>query len=212
MGRSHWLDEESPTNRVVVLSEDAVYSAHPSKKQMPAISAALEEGQHVASVVKDDVTAVPIGAISMVEYDRTGDDIEIEYALGREKKTESIWFSSAEQRDDFAAQLAERLTDFTSETKVYGPVRAAVGPIGFGAVVAFFTWVLHGAAVALAGGADVDVSGRRAGLKRLVMGIVELIGPTGVLVVGGLLLALTVAVLVMRIKEPPIMVKMKRAR
>lgn len=212
MSRSYWIDAEGIVDRVVVLTEDAVHTANPKKERLEEIRAALEAGQPIADAIKDDISSMPLHAITRVVYDRTDDDIEISHRAGKETKSETVFFTSRDLRDDFALQLAERLTDFTSETKVYGPVRAAVGPIGFGAMAGFFTWVLHGLATALAGGADVETSGHRAGVKALVVGAIDLIGPIGVLIAGGLVLSLTAAVLVMRIKEPPIVVTLKPAK
>jgi len=211
MSRSYWIDAEGIVDRVVVLTEDAVHTANPKKERLEAIRTALEAGQPIANAIKDEVGSIPLHAITRVVYDRTGDDIEISHRAGKQTKGETVFFASSDLRDDFAQQLAERLTDFTSETKVYGPVRAAVGPIAFGAAVGFFTWVFHGLAVALAHGTEVSTSGRRAGLKTLLVGALDLIGPLGVLIAGGLVLSLTAATLVMRIKEPPIVVTLKPA-
>jgi hypothetical protein len=73
------------------------------------------------------------------------------------------------------------------------------------------TWVLHGLAVALAGGAEAEISGRRSGIKKLVVWAVDVIGPLGVLSAGGIVVALTAAYLVKRVKTPPIMTTLTRS-
>ncbi len=204
MSQSHWIDPERIFDSVVVLTDDALYVCNPPEERAREIAAALEAGEPASMVMKEDPTTILVGGITKVRYDRKDDDVTIHYRAGKESDDKNISFSSAEERDAFMIELAERLPECDSDTVEWGPVRAALGPLAFGGFAGFMTWVLHAAAVAMAAGAEAEASGRRAGLKKLVMGAVELIGPIGVLVVGGLVLALTGAFLVMRVKNPPI--------
>jgi len=202
--QSHWIDPERIFDSVVVLTDDAIYVCNPPEERAKEIAAALQAGEPASQLVKEDPTTILVGGITKVRYDRKDDDVTIHFRMGKESGDKNITFSSREERDAFMIELVERLPECESETVEWGPVRAAVGPLGFGTFAAFMTWVLHGAAVAIAGGAEAEASGRRAGLKKLVMWAVELVGPIGVLVVGGLVLVMTGAFLVMRVKNPPI--------
>ena len=139
-----------------------------------------------------------------MKYDQKDDDIDFAFKLGRQKSSKNVAFSSREERDAFMIELAERMPECDSKTVEWGPIRASLGPLTFGSVVAFMTWAMHGAASALAAGAEAEVSGRRAGLKKLVMWMIDLVGPTGVLVGGGLVLALTGVFLWKRVTTPPV--------
>jgi len=139
-----------------------------------------------------------------VKYDQKDDDIDFAFKLGRQKSSKNVAFSSREERDAFMIELAERMPECDSKTVEWGPIRASLGPLTFGSVVAFMTWAMHGAASALAAGAEAEVSGRRAGLKKLVMWMIDLVGPTGVLVAGGLVVALTGVFLWKRVTTPPV--------
>ncbi len=212
MSTSHWIDPDRIFDSVVALTDDAIYVANPSKETALAMGEALDRSEAASTVVKDDATVIGVGQIVRVRYNRHDDDIDIDYKPAREKESKNISFSSREERDDFAAQLAERLPGFEGKVVEYGRLRAALAPVLFGLFASFATWGLHAAAVAIDEGAEAEISGRRAGLKRLLYWVMDVIGPIGVLLVGGLVLVATVAVLVSRVKTPPIMHTLKPAK
>ncbi len=205
MGQSHWIDPEPIFDSVVVLTDDAVYVCNPPEERAQAILAAIEEGQPAAQVVmKDDPTTILIAGVKRIKYDQKDDDVDFDFKLGKEESSKNIAFSSPEERDAFMAELTERLPECDSKTVEWGPIRASLGPLAFGSFVGALTWVFHAAAVAMAAGAEAEATGRRAGLKKLVMWMIETIGPTGVLVFGGLVLALTAVHLWKRVTTPPV--------
>jgi hypothetical protein len=212
MGASRWIDGERVWDKVVVLDEEAVYTANPKEARIPDVEQRLEAGETAAMVLKDDVTVVPLGAILKVSWNQHDHDIDIVYKPGKEKEDKNIAFAGPEERNAFAAELAECLTGFDSKVVPYGKVRAALGPLGFGGLTAFFTWVLYLAAGDIAEGREAEFSGRNAAVKRILFWGMDVIGPTGVLVVGGIVMALTIAALVMRVKTPPIMHYLKRTK
>ncbi len=212
MGASHWIDPERIFDRVVALGDDVVYTGNPSSAKATEMKQALEAGEPPALVLKDGVTAIPFGTILMVSWNRHADDINIAHKGGKEKESENLAFSSREERDDFAAQLAERLPGYQDKVVEYGPLRAALSPVAFGGLTVFFTWLLHMAAIEIASGREAEFAGRNAGIKRLVYWALDVVGPVGVLVAGGLVLALTGWRLVSRLKTPPIMHSLKRPK
>jgi hypothetical protein len=124
---SHWIDPERIFDSIVVMTDDAVYFCNPSEDRSKEISAGLDAGSPASQIVSnEDPTSILIGGIEKVRYDRNDDDIDIDDRLGRNDESRHISLSTAEERDAFAVQLAERLTDFESDTVEWGPVRAAV--------------------------------------------------------------------------------------
>jgi len=212
VGAAHWIDGERAWDKVVALGEDVIYVGNPSRAKAGEMKQRLESGEAATMVLKDDVTLIPLNAIVKVSYNRHHDSIDIDYKPGKEKEDKTLYFSDQAERDDFAGQLAERLSGFESEVVEYSQVRAAVSPLGFGSLAVFFTWLLHMAAGQIAAGAEREFSGRNAGIKRMLFWALDLIGPTGVLIVGGLVLALTCWSLVDRVKTPPIMHILKRPK
>ena len=212
MGASHWIDTERIFDKVVALGEDVIYTANPSAAKAAEMKQALDAGQSAAMVLKDDVKVIPLNSILKVSWNRHDDDIDVSYKPGKEKEEKNISFSTREERDAFAAQLAERLSGFQSKVVEYGKVRAAFGPLLFGGLTVFFTWLLHMAAVEIAAGAEAEFSGRNSGVKRLLFWVMDVIGPVGVLIVGALVLGVTGWTLVSRVKTPPIMHTLKQAK
>lgn len=75
------------------------------------------------------------------------------------------------------------------------------GPI-IGLVVApLATWLAYGTALQIQSGTYKEPTGRRILYKKIFAGIAETLGPTGTLVVGGLLCAGMVAWLVLTLKK-----------
>jgi hypothetical protein len=211
MSGSHWIDPDRIFDCVVALTDDVIFVCSPPAEEAKAIQSSLEQGHPASAAIKNDPTAILITSITKVAYDLLDDDVDITWRAGKESESKNITFSSREERDDFAAQLTEQLPDFESRTVEWGPVRAALGPLAFGSFAGFMTWVLHGLAIAVAGGAEAEISGRRSGMKELVVSAVDVIGPLGVLSAGGMVVALTAAYLVKRVKTPPIMTTLTRS-
>ena len=75
------------------------------------------------------------------------------------------------------------------------------GPI-IGLIIApILSWATYSTALDIQGGTYREPTGRRAGLKKLFAWIAESLGPTGVLVVGGLVCAGMVAWLILTLKK-----------
>jgi hypothetical protein len=70
------------------------------------------------------------------------------------------------------------------------------GPIIGMLVAPVLTWLAYSTAVSLQAGEEIKTTGRRAGLKALFVAVAETLGPTGSLVVGGIITAAMVAWLV----------------
>ncbi|MDJ0788889.1 MAG: hypothetical protein QNK05_18950 [Myxococcota bacterium] len=212
MATSNWIDAERVFDKVVALSDDVIYVANPSSEQALAMKQALDGDEPASTVIKDDATSILINSILLVSYNAHDTDIDIAYQAGKEKESKNIDFSTAAERNDFALQLAERLPDFESKSVQYGRIRAALGPLAFGAVASLLTLAFYGAAIEIAGGATAEIEGRHRAIKNLVFMALDWIGPTGVLIVGGLLMFATGYTLVHRVHTPPLMHKLKRPK
>lgn len=92
----------------------------------------------------------------------------------------------------------------------YGPLRAGVGPLVSIVVVGGITAALWAGARSLAAGDDVDTDGRRGLFKKVFVWVLDLLGPTGVLVLGGVIVLALLWWLVARVKDPPLMAVISR--
>ncbi|WP_028891619.1 hypothetical protein [Tenacibaculum sp. 47A_GOM-205m] len=64
------------------------------------------------------------------------------------------------------------------------------------------TWVLYTTALSIQNGQHLDTSGRRSLIKKIIVGIADFLGPTGSLIVGGLLTLLFVYTFINTIRKP----------
>ena len=163
--------------------------------------------------IKSSVTAVAGGGADALTLedssDSTSDTIDIKWGSDDDK---NIALPDAQTRDELAAALSERLDGFSSKTVEFSRPRAALLPMSWGGGLAFFTWVFHQAALQMQAGQEAEIEGRHRAIKQLVASAIDLIGPAGVLVTGGVMISLTAFWLVKRVGDPPIMTTLEPGR
>ncbi|MEM7410394.1 MAG: hypothetical protein AAF430_09190 [Myxococcota bacterium] len=212
MTHSIWYDEKAIFDALVVLTDETVYVANPTAKQGAELKARLDAGEPPRQVLKDEGQRIPLASLTRIRWDQKSDDIDLDYREGKEKDSKNITFERREWRDAFAAELQQAHADWEAKTVEYSVFRAILGPAVFGAFVAGVTWLLHLAAVEIAAGESAEISGRHALVKKLLALGLEWVGPAGVLVIGGLMLAATVFVLGQRAGDPPIVTTLRPPR
>src|SRR5262249_3133839 len=92
----------------------------------------------------------------------------------------------------------------------YQPTKEEIGvgeallpPVITGAVGGLLWYGIYSSASDLAAGKEIEIRGRRQGMKRMLVWVAELLGPTGATVLGVALLVLIVGWLAMRIIRRP---------
>jgi len=140
-------------------------------------------------------------SIFKISFDKRSTDMTIYYAKNdRERETHSYDFGNPTARDSFVEAFTEEFGDrFVDRTQEHTPLTAALRPLCLGGAIATLTWALYLTAHQTAPGAG------SAGPSALLSSAVELVGPPGILLVGGLSLAITMATLIRRVAHPPIL-------
>lgn len=64
------------------------------------------------------------------------------------------------------------------------------------------TWLLYTTAVSLQNGEQISTGGRRGLIKKIVVGIADFLGPTGVLIIGGILIFIFLSGFISTIRKP----------
>ena len=193
-------------DRLLVVSDDAVYVSNPDKEKVAGIASKIREGTPVNSVVPD-ADAIRYAAVSSVKANRFRDDLNIYHQQAGKTRMRNITFKDAAHRDAALQALERRLAPrFTKAEVQYGVVRAALVPLLTTAALAALTYVSYMAAGGVAAGEAVDIHGRARAQKRMFAWALEILGPTGVAVVGGLIVLGCIGWLVVRVKKPPLMV------
>ncbi|APG65813.1 hypothetical protein LPB136_10755 [Tenacibaculum todarodis] len=75
---------------------------------------------------------------------------------------------------------------------------AVIGTLIFGAI----TYFLHTIALSLQNGEEIRTSGRRGLIKKIFVGIADFLGPTGSLIIGGLVTLFFIYILIKTISKP----------
>lgn len=192
-------------DRLFVVTDDAVLVANPPAETLPTIASSVRGGAPVKTLVPD-LEEFPFAAITSVTANKFRDTMMIHYNQGPKTRMKDVHFKDAAVRNDALTALARRAR-FQRREVQYGLVKAALAPllttIGFAA----FTYLSILAAAALASGEEeAEIRGRQQVLKRLFVWALELLGPIGIGIIGGLLVLGCLFWLVGRIKQPPLMI------
>jgi hypothetical protein len=204
--------EDEMFDRLFVVTDDAVYVSNPDKEKLSGITSQLREGAAVTTVVPD-AEEIRHSAISSVKANKFRDDLNIYHRQGSRTRMKNATFRDSAARDIALAALARRLAPRFQKREVqYGAVRAALAPLLTAGGIAAFTYVSVQAAAGLAAGEEVDIRGRARGEKRMFAWALEILGPTGIGIVGSLLVLGCIAWLVARLKQPPLMITLSPSR
>ncbi len=204
MNTQHWLDPQDKKMQLIVISDEALYAECLEAAEADQQLAELKAGKSPATLFGKDAQHVPFRTLRQVKRNERDDDIDFSVSEGKETREHSLSIESPSIRDDVFSALEGRLAGrFQRYEDSYSPLRAAFGPLLTLTVLALGTWGLRAAALAIEAADDIEVSGRKKGLKQLFVWLLETLGPTGVTLIGGALCALTVWYLVVQVRQPP---------
>ena len=200
----YWKDVEDDKTKLIVVTDEAVYA---QKLGAAACQRQLDEllaGKSPATAFSADATHVVLRTVNRVQQAHDEDDIDFISRVGKDDNTESLTINDAGIRSEVFAAV-ERVTRgrFQRYQDQYSRPRAAFGALMTLTIFGFITKLLVSAATVVRNADEYEVDGRNQGLKKLFVWVLDLLGPTGVTVIGVILCALTVFVLVTRIKSPP---------
>jgi hypothetical protein len=201
-----WHKVGEKRGEVLVLTGDALHrievKGDKAKQEVPALAASLGGGQDPSGMGGAHV--VPLASIRRVEvapgntsvkfvHEHGGKPGLLEFSVAQDAHAQEI-ARAAVERAGLPAQ--ERSEDVTV-------VEALMPPVILGAIVGVVWGLVYMAAVGIEEGDDAEVHGRRRGIKMLFLFAAQLLGKTGTLVVGAVVLALFVYWAVMRIVKRP---------
>ena len=205
-----FLNPAGTFDRLVLFTETSIIVANPAAAALAGLGPASTPEQ-LTAVIGADATNLSYAAIKKVSTNLHGDALNVTWRDETRDRFTNIGLKDGAVRDQAWEKLRRRLGPaFQFSDVQFGVVRAALAPLVTVAVFAFITWALYMAATGLAEGEDADTSGRNAALKAVTVLVLDLLGPTGVVIVGGLITAIAVAWGVARIRKPPRMLTLKR--
>jgi hypothetical protein len=201
-----FVNPDGVFDRLVVLSDTGLSATNPDSSLLASATP-----EQLALLIPPNQVQIPWASIVKVRSNRHRDDINVTFRGSSREELKNIGFKDAASRDAALRAIQKRLgPQFRWREEQYGIGRAAGIPLVAGVVMSVFTYVSAMAAAGLANGEQADIHGRNRATKAAFVWALDLIGPTGVWVVGGLAVACCVLWMMGRIKRPPLMVTIAR--
>lgn len=199
----HWIDQTNDNTQLIVLTDEAVYAEALTTVTAAQAVSALKDGRSPATVFGKGVKHVTFRSLTRVQYNEHETDIEFHHRDGKDDANVSVFIETPGLREQVFAAVQQRLSDaFGAYENYYSRWRAALGPLIALTVFGFGTLALRVAAIAIRAVGQIEVSGRRQGMKKLFIWVLDTLGPMGVSVIGGLLVLLSGWMLYVRLREP----------
>lgn len=198
-----WFNPDHFSDKVVMIYRDTVVIANP--KNIKQVQRQLDLSNPI--MLGQERIVIPLDRIIMVSTNEHTKYLTIRYKKEKLPSLQSVHFASQTDRNEFFTVLQEKLQPkFERTTKEINPLLAMIMPIGAATVVIWFTYLLYGAALEARARGGITVMGRFQAIKLIIAKLIIVIGPTGVVILGAILIALVLVWTFKRMKKPPIMV------
>jgi hypothetical protein len=192
---------------LLAVAEDAFYQITLTDKKRRKAQAELQEGRPAAEVLEGAGTVILWDIVTKIEGNlhHTFFDIKHRAPKASEEEEHTVHCADAASRDEMLKAIRRRLgPDWKREVKEYSRLRASVEPL---IVIVFFTFITF--CFYMAGRGEDSSNGsktiRTNWLGMIFVWVYNLLGPWGVVALGGLIIALGIAWLVARMLKPPLM-------
>lgn len=201
-----WHKVGEKQGEVLVLTGDALHriqvKGNAAKQQVPALAAALGQGQDPAGV--DGAHVVPLTAVRRVEvapgnssvkfvHEHGGKPGSLEFSVGHNSHAQEIARAAVERAGLPAEGRSEDIT----------VGEAVMPPIILGAIAGVLWFLVYLSAADLDAGKDPEIRGRHRGKKMLFTAIARALGTNGTLALGAVLAAAFVGWAVLRVVKRP---------
>lgn len=200
-----WLYAQRSRIYLTLLGEDVLISAVTSPKQLSQVKDAVLKGSLPDSLVNQK-TVIPMSSI--ISLRQIMSSLRVYYQAGGQERSLRLELEDQAMADRVLDAAAERLGDDFVRSK--RPVRrltsiliSVVLTLGAAALTAFFYW---GAREVAAGRAASTGSFR----TRAIINLLETLGPTGVMIIGGVLILLAVGISSLLLIRPPTVTELAR--
>ncbi|QDV36572.1 hypothetical protein [Tautonia plasticadhaerens] len=172
------------------------------KKKLQGVLEGLQQGKAPTEVGAKSIETLDARTIGKAQVSPGNGSLTLQ---GGEDGAKSLSFSTGDGNADEILReiLAQSGKEFRPAQEDIGVVEALLPAVIAGGVGGLLWMGVYQAAGTLASGGDVEVSGRRRGMKRLLAGVAEVLGTTGTIAVGVLLLVLVMGWAYRRLSKRP---------
>jgi hypothetical protein len=198
------VQPQARLDRVTLLFDNALVVANPDASVAAQVPARLAAGEPAETLLGSSTTVIPLQAISKIRSNKNGSDMNVHYTAQGKSRMSNIGFADAATRDEVFAAVQQRLgQNVRVQVQELNSLQAGIKPGLVLVVATFFVIAGYAGALEIAAGTTYDVHGRGAMLQRAYISLVSLLGPTGVVILGGLLLLMLLIWFVKRVGTPP---------
>lgn len=196
-------DRES-NQYLTVLQDNVLYLLeNVSKKVARAAIESISGGASAEDAFGDKAIVIPVEDVSKVMTAEHDDTVKVWHTADGTEKKHTIAMDGHEEQLALMRAMAAVIPGAKESEEPIPVIQAIIGPGLTSLGIIAGTIVFLVLANDVASGNEIDTSGRRGGLKRILAKILDVLGPTGVIVVGVLALAGSLFWTYRRIQSPP---------
>ncbi|MGI0117486.1 hypothetical protein [Zooshikella sp. RANM57] len=160
----------------------------------------LKNNESPLNVFTKDVKVIHLSTVSKISADIKRNEIEVTFKDGKSEDDATMFFSD-DQSFQSAYGFIKNLfgEKFIETVDEYNIPKASYGSLWALTVFGFLTWLFYRMADQIEQ-EGADPHGRKA---KLLVKFIDLLGTTGVAIIGGIILLTTLVYLISRIRKPP---------
>lgn len=196
------------TDKIIVLNELGVFIGSPRGEDIQTTLDTLkdENNKEGAKAILSKLDYISYAAIQKVQSNVKSEMVYIKHQQGKERRSRSISCHDQATAEKVVKSFSMMFPNGKHKEVQFGRIRSAIKPSIYLIAFMAFSSLLY----SLAGATDVVISGANRGSKHLLLGLANVLGATGTLVLGSALALLCIWWLVRRVKNPPLMLTWKQ--
>jgi hypothetical protein len=201
-----WSKADEKRAVILAMRDDEIHclevTGNKARQEATRILGALQQGQEPSTLGVSSSSALKVGSIGRAQVCEDNTLIEF-HPEGENGKP--VKFASGDKKgaDIIRTVLARAGRPFREEKQDITAVEAVVPPIIIGLIAGFVWTMVYWTAGDLASGKEIEVHGRRRGLKQMFVWAAEMLGMNGTLIVGVVLLLAIIGWATMRVVRRP---------
>jgi hypothetical protein len=172
------------------------------KRNVSKVLESLQQGQPASSAGASSVETLDTRTIKKAEVSPGNSSLTLH---GGPEGSKKVSYSTSGSDADQILQtiLATTGQTFQQSKEEIGVMEALLPPAIFGGLTGLFWWGVYQYAGQAAAGEEVEITGRRRGFKQILLWVAEMLGTTGTIAVGVVLLALILGWAAARVVKRP---------
>ncbi len=208
MTTSVWHHPASSLHKTLIIADGRVFIGSADESRLGAIQAGAADPESVLAALGSKAVCINDQKLESIECESQSKNITARYSRNGQSRWTMVSFSDLHQRDAALVAIDQALR-LSRSTEQWSRFRAAKSPAMSLALLTVLVFVLSNAANELSAGGEVNISGRHRGSKRILVFVLNLIGMTGVYVLGASLALAAMYWLYRRMTSPPKTIALK---